>query len=377
MEPPSSPSSIITAPPECRETARRLAKLIVEAKACRFALLHYEGASKSMVDWFWPTNSDGERIPPSDLEIHRDAYNFRYPCCLCADGGGRRAYVESAVYPWWNKDTKKADWIPPAGILEELKGYSIHYDFEKEGSPLTALRKVKVFKAVKHRNSDILHTNAVDHLIDSNSLLQIADLKNFQHRYDLIHITRVILLQQRLPLPSESQALNQRQVMVVLSTVPSPWTVVDRLFTQNHSIGVGIFRLVVVKGIQITLDHALFILPLLSGSSLFLLSALVNQRVELASELQRTTKELETRITSITAELTFVNENVSRLKSNIKERDASISTLTTTLLSHIDEAESLREELTTLRVGHSRAFSSQTRAFQDLQTQKKRPALAA
>jgi chromosome segregation ATPase len=81
--------------------------------------------------------------------------------------------------------------------------------------------------------------------------------------------------------------------------------------------------------------------------------------------------QLETRITSITAELTFANENVSRLESNIKERDASISTLTTTLLSHTDEAESLREELTTLKVEHSRAFSSQTRALQDLQTQEK------
>lgn len=96
-----------------------------------------------------------------------------------------------------------------------------------------------------------------------------------------------------------------------------------------------------------------------------------NQRVELESELQRTTEELETRITSITGELTFANENVSRLESNIKERDASISTLTTTLLSRTDEAESLREELATLKVEHSRAFSSQTRALQDLQTQEK------
>ncbi|KAG2363990.1 hypothetical protein BDR07DRAFT_1375382 [Suillus spraguei] len=85
-----------------------------------------------------------------------------------------------------------------------------------------------------------------------------------------------------------------------------------------------------------------------------------NQRIELESELQRTAEEHETRITSLTAELTFANENVSRLESNIKERDASISTLTTTLLTHTDEAESLREELTTLK-----------RALQDLETQEK------
>ncbi|KAG2107623.1 uncharacterized protein F5147DRAFT_199842 [Suillus discolor] len=96
-----------------------------------------------------------------------------------------------------------------------------------------------------------------------------------------------------------------------------------------------------------------------------------NQRIELESELQRTTEEHESRITSLTAELAFANENVSRLESNIKERDASISTLTTTLLTHRDEAESLREELATLKVEHSRAFSSQTRTLQDLQTQEK------
>ncbi|KAG1807788.1 uncharacterized protein BJ212DRAFT_1485365 [Suillus subaureus] len=96
-----------------------------------------------------------------------------------------------------------------------------------------------------------------------------------------------------------------------------------------------------------------------------------NQRVELESELQRATEEHETRITCLTAELTFANENVFRLESNIKERDAAISTLTTTLLTRTDEAESLREELTTIKVEHSRAFSSQTRALQDLQTQEK------
>ncbi|KAG2121306.1 hypothetical protein DEU56DRAFT_760718 [Suillus clintonianus] len=96
-----------------------------------------------------------------------------------------------------------------------------------------------------------------------------------------------------------------------------------------------------------------------------------NQRADLESELLRTTEEHETHITSLTAELTFAHENISRLETNIKERDASISNLTTTLLSHTDEAESLREELATLKVEHSRAFSSQTRALQDLQTQEK------
>jgi hypothetical protein len=50
MEPPSSPSSTITAPPDYGETPRRLAKLIVEAMTCNFALLHYDSATKSMIE---------------------------------------------------------------------------------------------------------------------------------------------------------------------------------------------------------------------------------------------------------------------------------------------------------------------------------------
>ncbi|KAG1841946.1 hypothetical protein F4604DRAFT_1939157 [Suillus subluteus] len=99
-----------------------------------------------------------------------------------------------------------------------------------------------------------------------------------------------------------------------------------------------------------------------------------NQRVELQSELQRATEEHKTHttLTSLTAELTFANENVSCLESNIRECDASISTLTTTtLLTCTDEAKSLHEELTTLKVEHSRTFSSQTHALQDIQTQEK------
>jgi hypothetical protein len=57
-----------------------------------------------------PADGEGKKIPPFDLEKCRDKYDFRYPCCLCADGGGREAYVEAAVYPWWNKTTKNTYW---------------------------------------------------------------------------------------------------------------------------------------------------------------------------------------------------------------------------------------------------------------------------
>ncbi|KAG1887690.1 hypothetical protein F4604DRAFT_1916503 [Suillus subluteus] len=91
MEPPSSPSSTITAPPDYRENSRRLAKLIAEAMTCRFALLHYDSASKSMIEWGWPVDGNGKKILPSHLEKYRDGHNFKYPCCLCADGGERGA----------------------------------------------------------------------------------------------------------------------------------------------------------------------------------------------------------------------------------------------------------------------------------------------
>ncbi|KAG2126801.1 hypothetical protein DEU56DRAFT_758785 [Suillus clintonianus] len=113
MEPPSSPSSTITAPPDYHDTSRRLGKLIAEAITCRFALLHYDSTSKSMIEWYWPADGDGKRILPPDLE--------RYPCCLCADGGGRKAYVEAAVYSWWNKIDKNTDWI--ARCTLDICGY--------------------------------------------------------------------------------------------------------------------------------------------------------------------------------------------------------------------------------------------------------------
>jgi hypothetical protein len=58
-----------------------------------------------------PADGDGERVPLSSLEKYRDEHELRYPCCLCADGGGRKAYVEAAVYPWWNEVDKNTDWI--------------------------------------------------------------------------------------------------------------------------------------------------------------------------------------------------------------------------------------------------------------------------
>ncbi|KAG1754738.1 uncharacterized protein EDB91DRAFT_1076844 [Suillus paluster] len=56
---------------------------------CRLTLLHYDSVSKSMVEWCWPADGEGRKIPPSDLEKYCKEYDIRYPCCLCTDGGGR------------------------------------------------------------------------------------------------------------------------------------------------------------------------------------------------------------------------------------------------------------------------------------------------
>jgi len=55
----------------------------------------------------------------------------------------------------------------------------------------------------------------------------------------------------------------------------------------------------------------------------------------------------------------------------MKDRDASITSLTSIIRTHADEIETLREELSTLKVEQSRSSSAQTRALQDLQNLEK------
>ncbi|KAG2747420.1 hypothetical protein P692DRAFT_20737514 [Suillus brevipes Sb2] len=110
MEAPSSPSSIITAPPDCHERALRLAKLTAEAMTCDFALLHYDSVSKSMIEWCWPNDDGGNKVLLSDFEKYRKEHEFQYPCCLCAEEGGRGTYTEAAVYSWRDKTTDETCW---------------------------------------------------------------------------------------------------------------------------------------------------------------------------------------------------------------------------------------------------------------------------
>lgn len=68
-----------------------------------------------------PADGEGKKIPPSDFEKSREVYDFQYPCCLCASEGGKKAYVEVAVYPWRDTITKEIDWI--ARCASDTCGY--------------------------------------------------------------------------------------------------------------------------------------------------------------------------------------------------------------------------------------------------------------
>ncbi|KAG2740818.1 hypothetical protein P692DRAFT_20752457 [Suillus brevipes Sb2] len=125
MEPPSSPSSTITAPPDYHETAVRLGKLIAEAMTCCF-VLHYNSASKLMIEWYWPDDDKGKTIIPSGFEKYRDEGSFRYPCCLCAYGCGKEAHTEVAVYRWKDKATQETYWR--VRCASNVCGYQVRID---------------------------------------------------------------------------------------------------------------------------------------------------------------------------------------------------------------------------------------------------------
>ncbi|KAG1886926.1 uncharacterized protein F5891DRAFT_988542 [Suillus fuscotomentosus] len=122
---PSSPSSTITAPPDYHETALTLARLATEAMTCKFALLHYDSVSKTMIEWYWPDDEEGKKVPPSNFEKYRDERKFQYPCCLCAFSTRREAYTEAAVYPWRDKATNKLYWN--ARCTSDTLKIDIHY----------------------------------------------------------------------------------------------------------------------------------------------------------------------------------------------------------------------------------------------------------
>jgi hypothetical protein len=44
-----------------------------------------------------PTNDHGERVPPSDLRLHRLSHEVLGPCCLCPLDRNKEEFVESAI----------------------------------------------------------------------------------------------------------------------------------------------------------------------------------------------------------------------------------------------------------------------------------------
>jgi hypothetical protein len=110
MQPPSSPSSVITAPLIDEENAWRLGKLIAESKLCRLSLLHYDSYSKSMVEWCWwdPTWIIRESLMMAPLQ-KTQAHQWRGQegCTIRV-----REAPQWTVYPWWDKTTRTTYWNP-------------------------------------------------------------------------------------------------------------------------------------------------------------------------------------------------------------------------------------------------------------------------
>ncbi|KAH6866051.1 hypothetical protein BKA70DRAFT_1454641 [Coprinopsis sp. MPI-PUGE-AT-0042] len=59
-------------------------------------ILHWSPRKKDLEVWYWPTDVDGQRIAPSELEAHRRTHEFRSPCCLCAADGTHPSGFESS-----------------------------------------------------------------------------------------------------------------------------------------------------------------------------------------------------------------------------------------------------------------------------------------
>ncbi|KAL6310297.1 hypothetical protein BKA93DRAFT_820741 [Sparassis latifolia] len=85
--------------------------------------------------WYWPVNSEGERVTPSDLDEHRKSHRIHNPCCLCpliADG---REAVEAAIFvPLRGRAT--GEYV--AACAKSSCGYYVHLEriYAKTGLPV-------------------------------------------------------------------------------------------------------------------------------------------------------------------------------------------------------------------------------------------------
>ncbi|KAI0038237.1 hypothetical protein FA95DRAFT_1684707 [Auriscalpium vulgare] len=62
-------------------------------------ILEFVSSEERLVEWAWPVNEDGERVPPSELVAHRNTHCFKGPGCLCAAlDPDPNAFTEAAIF---------------------------------------------------------------------------------------------------------------------------------------------------------------------------------------------------------------------------------------------------------------------------------------
>ncbi|KAH6890792.1 hypothetical protein BKA70DRAFT_1441694 [Coprinopsis sp. MPI-PUGE-AT-0042] len=95
-------TQVVSAPcrirkPDAAHFLRRIQAAQVNTKSSSPAILQWISNRDNLGRWAWPANPEtGERIPPSELESHRQTHHFLAPCCLCAIELNE-TYVESRI----------------------------------------------------------------------------------------------------------------------------------------------------------------------------------------------------------------------------------------------------------------------------------------
>lgn len=97
----------------------------------------------------------------------------------------------------------------------------------------------------------------------------------------------------------------------------------------------------------------------------------LNQEREHADSLTQALQEQEDRISHLGDELQFTKENITRLEENTKMRDTQITSLSEKVLQSANEAEELREQLSSLQREQARISDNQKREVDDALAREK------
>ncbi|KAF8824484.1 hypothetical protein HHX47_DHR8000074 [Lentinula edodes] len=90
----------------------------------------------------------------------------------------------------------------------------------------------------------------------------------------------------------------------------------------------------------------------------------VRYKHEHAERIAQTMKESETRIAELELERQYSLSEISRLESNVKQRDADVGTYSSRVVDLEKEIETLRERLSNINRDHARVMNEQERALQ-------------